>query len=385
MTSEVVTAAGRFEVSPHACFACGELNAHGLHLVLHVAGDTCWTELTLRPDFQGWEGIAHGGIVATILDEVMGWALAGADAWGYTARMSIEYKRPVPVGARIRGEGRLVERRRRLLTLTGRLLDADTGEVWRPPRRLYVAAPAARREELKARYGFRLVPEDAAPGRRPVTRGDAQARGGRGADRAPERGHGGRPRVRGRAPAGGARPRPGPRRPPRRPARVRRGRARRASPRSPTRPISRASGWSRRGSAPRSGSGRRSSTRSRPALRREVRGVGPARLLVVAEALAGDEIRELRWLAIHVLGWIVAADPERAWQVIRRIGRDADDWITVDTLAGVTAVGHPGGAVPLGGAGAARLQPQPLGAPARRLHRSPPSRTRATRPGVPRP
>ena len=65
MTSEVVTETGRFEVSPHACFACGELNAHGLHLALHVTGETCWTELTLLPDFQGWEGIAHGGIVAT--------------------------------------------------------------------------------------------------------------------------------------------------------------------------------------------------------------------------------------------------------------------------------------------------------------------------------
>ncbi len=74
-------------------------------------------------------------------------------------------------------------------------------------------------------------------------------------------------------------------------------------------------------------------------LRREVRGMGPARLLVVAEAMADDEVRELRWLAIRVLGWIVAADPERSWQVIRRIGRDADDWITVDTLAGVTAAG----------------------------------------------
>ncbi len=74
-------------------------------------------------------------------------------------------------------------------------------------------------------------------------------------------------------------------------------------------------------------------------LRREARDVGPARLLVAAEALAGDEVRELRWLAIHVLGWIVAADPERAWQVLRRIGREADDWITVDTLAGVAAAG----------------------------------------------
>jgi len=162
-----VTAVGRFEVSPHACFACGTLNAHGLHLILHVAGDTCWTELTLRPEFQGWEGIAHGGIVATILDEVMGWALAGADAWGYTAKMSIEYRRPVPVGARIRGEGRLVERRRRLLTLTGRLLDAETGDVFATADATYVAAPEAQLAELKARYDFRLVPEDASGGEAP--------------------------------------------------------------------------------------------------------------------------------------------------------------------------------------------------------------------------
>ncbi len=90
MTSEVVTAAGRFEVAPHSCFACGELNAVGLRLVLHVAGDTCWTETTLAPDFCGWEGITHGGIVATILDEVMGWARARADAVGDNPKQTNE-------------------------------------------------------------------------------------------------------------------------------------------------------------------------------------------------------------------------------------------------------------------------------------------------------
>ena len=160
----MVTATGRYVVSPHACFACGELNTHGLKLVLHVADEMCWTELTLLPDFQGWEGIAHGGIVATILDEVMGWALAAADAWGFTAKMSIDYRRPVPVGTRIRGEGRLVERRKRLLTMTARLLDADTGVVMATADALYVAASAAQLAELKERYAFRLVPDDAAEG-----------------------------------------------------------------------------------------------------------------------------------------------------------------------------------------------------------------------------
>jgi 3-methyladenine DNA glycosylase AlkD len=74
-------------------------------------------------------------------------------------------------------------------------------------------------------------------------------------------------------------------------------------------------------------------------LRRAARGVRPARLLVAADALAGHDLRELRWVAIRVLAWILPDDPERAWQVLRRIGRDADDWITVDTLAATAAAG----------------------------------------------
>ena len=162
MTSEVVTEAGRFEVAPHACFACGELNAVGLRLVLHVAGDTCWTETSLASNFQGWEDVTHGGIVATILDEVMGWALASADSWGFTARLTIEYRRPTPIGRLLRAEGRLVGRRRRLLTTKARLMDVATGELLATADALYVAAPPERKQALKDRYRFRLIPEGGA-------------------------------------------------------------------------------------------------------------------------------------------------------------------------------------------------------------------------------
>ena len=146
----------RFE--PHNCFACGSLNVSGLQLELHVEGQACWTELQLPERFEGWEGIAHGGIVCTILDEVMAWALVGQDAWGLTAKMDVEFKRPVRVGSRIRGEGRLIEARRRLLTTAAQLTDADSGELLATARALYVAAPPERKRELKARYGF---PDDA--------------------------------------------------------------------------------------------------------------------------------------------------------------------------------------------------------------------------------
>lgn len=160
MTSDVVTTAGRIEVTPHACFACGELNAHGLHLALHVTGDVCWTELILGPDFQGWEGIAHGGIVATILDEAMAWALASRDAWGYTARLTLEYHRPVPIGVPLRGEGRIVERRRRLIRTAGAMIDPASGDVLASAEGVYVTAPAAQLAVLKQRYGFRFVPDE---------------------------------------------------------------------------------------------------------------------------------------------------------------------------------------------------------------------------------
>ena len=68
------------------------------------------------------------------------------------------------LGRRLRAEGRLVERRRRLLTTRAQLVDAETGELLATADGLYVAAPPDRKQALKDRYRFRLVPEgDAAP------------------------------------------------------------------------------------------------------------------------------------------------------------------------------------------------------------------------------
>jgi acyl-CoA hydrolase len=90
----------------------------------------------------------------------MAWAIIDQDSWGVTARMTLEFKRPVRVGARIRGEGWLVRARRRLVEAAGRLVDVETSEELATSEALYVAAPEERKRELKARYAFRMVPED---------------------------------------------------------------------------------------------------------------------------------------------------------------------------------------------------------------------------------
>ena len=150
------------EVAPHRCFACGTLNEHGIHLDLHVDGDRCRTELALPERFQGWDGIAHGGIICTILDEVMAWSLASTDNWGLTARMTVDFKRPVRLGAPIRAEGWITANRRRLIDTAASLVDATSGEILATAEATYVAADAARKRELQARYRFRLVPTAAA-------------------------------------------------------------------------------------------------------------------------------------------------------------------------------------------------------------------------------
>ena len=126
---DVRVGGNRIVLAPHNCFACGTLNTHGLQVELHAGGDRCWTEITLDRRFEGWDGIAHGGIVCTLLDEVMAWALVEHDHWGVTARMSVEFKRPVPVGRPVRAEGRVVGVRSRLEDAAGVVVDAATGDV----------------------------------------------------------------------------------------------------------------------------------------------------------------------------------------------------------------------------------------------------------------
>jgi acyl-coenzyme A thioesterase PaaI-like protein len=164
------------EVEPHNCFACGSLNEQGLHLELHVAGDRCWTELTLEDRFQGWDRIAHGGIVATILDEVMAWSLASSDNWGVTARIAVTFRKPVPIGSRIRAEGWIEDNRRRLIQTSARIVDAGSGAVLATAEATYVAAGPERKRELQARYRFRIGPAATAAASDPVSADDARPR-----------------------------------------------------------------------------------------------------------------------------------------------------------------------------------------------------------------
>ena len=156
----IETPGGRFEFAPHNCFACGTLNSGGLGIVLHVEPGRSWADLALDRRFEGWDGIIHGGILCTILDEVMAWALVGEDNWGVTARMAVDFRRPVAVGAAIRAEGWITRSRRRIVDTSGRILDAQSGTEFATATGVYLAAGTARKQDLRKRYAYQ--PSDPA-------------------------------------------------------------------------------------------------------------------------------------------------------------------------------------------------------------------------------
>jgi acyl-coenzyme A thioesterase PaaI-like protein len=114
-------------VNEHNCFGCGTLNLHGLQLVLHndEHGNGVWT--TFIPDvrFEGYGGMIHGGIISTVLDEVMAWSLYRIGAWGVTAEMQVKFRKPVRVGEETRATGRILRDRGRIFELGGEIRRAS--------------------------------------------------------------------------------------------------------------------------------------------------------------------------------------------------------------------------------------------------------------------
>jgi acyl-coenzyme A thioesterase PaaI-like protein len=83
------------------CFACGDDNPIGLRLDdIRRAGEEVLATLRPRPEYQSYPGVLHGGLSATALDEVMGYAsILLAGVWAATATMEVRYPAQIPYDA----------------------------------------------------------------------------------------------------------------------------------------------------------------------------------------------------------------------------------------------------------------------------------------------
>ncbi|HEY9086409.1 MAG TPA: PaaI family thioesterase [Candidatus Tyrphobacter sp.] len=107
------------------CFACGPHNPIGMHLDFENLGPRgVRAQTTLAPEFQGWRGIAHGGIAISLLDEAMAHAAGYAGYRGVTASMTIRFRKPVPLGEPISIVGRVAWVRAKVLGVEAEVRDA---------------------------------------------------------------------------------------------------------------------------------------------------------------------------------------------------------------------------------------------------------------------
>ena len=89
----------------HVCFGCSPENVDGLNMRFFEEGEKVVSLWTPTPRFQGYPGVLHGGIQATLLDEIASWVVyVKLQTAGVTAAMEVRYKRPVLID---RGDLRL--------------------------------------------------------------------------------------------------------------------------------------------------------------------------------------------------------------------------------------------------------------------------------------
>lgn len=80
------------------CVVCGLQNPIGLKLDFEIDGEAVVIEWRLSELFQGYPGIAHGGVIATLLDAAMTHCLFARGVKAVTGDLRIRYRKPVPVG-----------------------------------------------------------------------------------------------------------------------------------------------------------------------------------------------------------------------------------------------------------------------------------------------
>jgi acyl-coenzyme A thioesterase PaaI-like protein len=107
------------------CFACGTNNPIGLKLSFRLEGDEYVTEFTPGTHHQGYDDIVHGGLVATVLDEVMARMLWDRGFPFATAEMTVRYRAPLRVGTRARFVARMTRQRDKMIEAEAEALTED--------------------------------------------------------------------------------------------------------------------------------------------------------------------------------------------------------------------------------------------------------------------
>lgn len=144
------------------CFVCGLENPTGLKVSFYVDKQGHVTATVVLDDrFQGYPGVAHGGVVATLLDETLARAVMTADPNRFmvTGRLTTRYRKPTPLGVPLRLEGRVLRDRGRLAECAAYLYAPDGSLTAEAVGLLTQLPDNVVEQQLERDLGWRVVPD----------------------------------------------------------------------------------------------------------------------------------------------------------------------------------------------------------------------------------
>ena len=94
----------------HHCFGCSAANPHGLKMDFYYADHAVFSWVSVPEHLCGWNNLLHGGVIATILDEIMSWtAIYILKKFILTKKMTVEFIKPLKIGTKLTVKGSVLE------------------------------------------------------------------------------------------------------------------------------------------------------------------------------------------------------------------------------------------------------------------------------------
>jgi len=155
---------GTLQPNSKMCFICGLENPVGLRLrIYEVEQGMVESTFTAPEHFQGYPGVLHGGIIATIIDEISGRALMGPvdkPRFMFTAKLEVRYRKNVPIGKPLRLVGKAGLDKGRSAESWAGIYDAENGELLAEGSTLLVNVPEEKLKDVNhAQMGWKVYPE----------------------------------------------------------------------------------------------------------------------------------------------------------------------------------------------------------------------------------
>ena len=95
----------------HNCFGCSPINASGLQMKFYTSDSIVYSHLMVPDHLCGWDRLVHGGVISTILDEIMSWTgIYTLKQITMTKSMTVDFIKPVYINSELKAEGRVLEK-----------------------------------------------------------------------------------------------------------------------------------------------------------------------------------------------------------------------------------------------------------------------------------